>query len=172
MRFQFRFEVLLSLRRRERDEAGAFVGQAHQAIAKIDQQIDEVDQERIQIKAVAANQAASAQPKVDQLLHSGRYELQLQFDREGLLDTKAKLQQELERRLELLREAEWEVKRMEQLRDKDKEQFDQLELKREQAIIDEAAARSRMFGQALPFDRTSDDGVSDVNRPPNSPPLR
>ena len=41
MKFKFRFETLLDLRRRQRDEAGAAVGQANEAIGRIDQQREE-----------------------------------------------------------------------------------------------------------------------------------
>ena len=42
----FRFKSLLDLRRQQRDEAGAALGQANEAIAKVNTQIDEIKRER------------------------------------------------------------------------------------------------------------------------------
>ena len=117
MSFRFRFAFLLDLRRRERDEAGAFVGQATEAILKVDQQIDEVNQQRLELKQHQADIRVGS-ISVDRMLSSGRYDLQLQSDIAGLVETKEKLNQEFERRQTLLAIAQGEVQRFEKLEER------------------------------------------------------
>ena len=50
MPFEFRFGALLELRRQERDEAGIAVGHANAAIAKVHQQIDVKELERVSLR--------------------------------------------------------------------------------------------------------------------------
>ena len=50
MPVEFRFKVLLELRRQERDEAGASLGQANEAINKVNAQIDEIKRERVNLR--------------------------------------------------------------------------------------------------------------------------
>lgn len=157
MAFQFRFDVLMQLRARERDEAGASVGQANQAIAKIEEQMADVDARRLELKQNLERMSASPQPMVDHLLNSGRYDLQMLAERQSLDDTRAKLTQERDRRLSRLTEVEQEVKRLERLREIDLEEHRERERKLEQAEIDEAAARGfrrRDVAESLDIDPT------------------
>ncbi|SRR6056297_45592 len=152
MKFQFRFEILLRLRTDQRDQAGAAVGQADQAIAKIETQIREVDQCRRELQGSIAEMSGSRQPMIDHLLNSGRYDLQLQAEKRALNEALEKLEQERERRMLRLTQAEQEVKRLERLRDKDGRSHRERELKNEQAEIDEAASRNRHRRQPFAFD--------------------
>ncbi|MCH1439982.1 MAG: flagellar export protein FliJ, partial [Rubripirellula sp.] len=75
----FRFKSLLDLRRQQRDEAGAALGQANEAIAKVNTQIDEIKRERIALRDTRdVNRQGNV--SVDALLAHGRYDLQLQAD--------------------------------------------------------------------------------------------
>lgn len=131
----------MDLRRRDRDEAGAAVGQANEAVAKIDDELSQIESERQSIRQNLATNAGAARPQVDRLLANGRYDAQLQIDKHSLLETRGKLLQEVERRTQRLREAQSEVKRLEILRDKARQGHDQEMLRREQIEIDEAASR-------------------------------
>jgi flagellar FliJ protein len=139
MTFQFRFESLLQLRRRERDEAGASVGQATEAILKIDDQIQEVEQLREELKQQQGD-IRTGSISVDRMLSVGRYDLQLQADVVALLDTKEKLNQEFLRRQSLLAEAQSEVGRYEKLEERAKEDYRTEQLKREQAEADDRSS--------------------------------
>lgn len=136
MSFRFRFAFLLDLRRRERDEAGASVGQATEAIMKVDEQIDELNQSREELKRHQADIRVGS-ISVDRMLSSGRYDLQLQADVAGLMDTKEKLNQEFLRRQELLAVAQGEVQRFEKLEERAREDYRFEQLRQEQAEADD-----------------------------------
>lgn len=144
-RFQFRFESLLTLRGRERDEAGKLVGDANEAIRRVREQINEMQSQRDQIR-IAASQSLQ-QPgrsgegpvnvSVEQMLHQGRYDLQLAAEQAAMEQTCQTLGVELARRQDLLVEAEAEVKRLERLRESQLAHHRQEELKSQQQAADD-----------------------------------
>lgn len=140
MSFQFRFASLLELRRRQRDEAGAAVGQALEAISKIQQQRGDIESERKQIRMDTSVQLAG-RLSVDRLLTHGRYEMQLANQAESLLETDEQLLQALAQRQRRLVEAEAEVKRFERLEERERVAFHQELRRREQHESDDAAGR-------------------------------
>ncbi len=136
----FRFKSLLDLRRQQRDEAGAALGQANEAIAKVNTQIDEIKRERIALRDTRdVNRQGNV--SVDALLARGRYDLQLQADMGSLEATMEELTAEMERRRVKLVEAEAELKRFEKLKEYDEAEFRALESKREHAESDEVSTR-------------------------------
>ena len=140
MSFQFRFASILQLRRRERDEAGAAVGQANAAIGRIDEQCEAIQLERQSILA-GARERRVGNVSVDALLARGRYDLQLQAEIHSLGETRAELIKELERRQGVLVASEAEVKRFERLEENERAACHALQLRREQAEADDATAR-------------------------------
>lgn len=141
MSFQFRFESLLQLRRRERDEAGASVGQATEAIMKVDAQMEEIEQLRQTVKQ-QQSEVRTGSISVDRMLSAGRYDMQLQADVAALLDTKDKLNQEFLRRQSLLAKAQSEVGRYEKLEARAKENYRADLLRKEQAEADDRSSSS------------------------------
>lgn len=134
----FRFKSLLDLRRKQRDEAGAALGQANEAIAKVNGQIEKIKRERTSLRETEdINRQGDI--SVDALLAHGRYDLQLQADIGSLESTVAELTAELDRRRIKLVEAETEVKRFEKLKEIDEAEFRALESKREHAESDEVS---------------------------------
>ncbi len=140
MPFKFRFEVLLDLRRRERDEAGAAVGQANQAIAKIDQQRQEIADQRAALRQ-QSGEALVGNVSVDALLSSGRYDVQLQGDVDSILQTRRQLVIELERRQQALMLAEAEVKKYEKLEEGERREYNANQLRIAQREADDATSR-------------------------------
>lgn len=140
MSFQFRFASILQLRRRERDEAGAAVGQANAAIGRIDEQCETIELERQSLREDAGGQRVGA-VSVDALLARGRYDVQLLADIQSLAETRAELVRELERRQDALVASEAEVKRFERLEEKERAECHALQLRREQAEADDATSR-------------------------------
>ena len=148
MAFQFRFDSILALRCRERDEAGRELGKANEAIRRVDEQIQELQLKRDEIRKLAAGmfqndtdgrpeRSSTQSISVDRVLQQGRYDLQLQAEQIGLRATKETLVKELQRRREVLIDAEAEVKRLERLRETQKIEYRYLELQREQAESDD-----------------------------------
>ena len=114
----FRFASLLQWRERQRDEAGAEVGQAIEAINRIDQQRQCILQQQQEIKQ-RASESMVGELSMDRLLSSGRYTMQLEMDLRSLADTRDQLVQALNVRQEKLMLAEAEVKRFEKLKELD-----------------------------------------------------
>ncbi|MEM1068778.1 MAG: flagellar export protein FliJ [Planctomycetota bacterium] len=139
MKFQFRFASILQLRRQARDDAGMAVGQAVAAIARIDEQRQEIETQRETLRERDAQRTGAI--SVDSLLANGRYDLQLLAESDSLFETRQKLLQELDRRKQALTTAEAEVKRFEKLEDKDRAEFQAEQAKLEQTQLDEATSR-------------------------------
>lgn len=140
MTFQFRFASILQLRRQQRDEAGAAVGQANEAIRRVDEQTDAIQRERQSFRR-RDGEDRIGKVSVDALLARGRYDLQLQAEIQTLSETRSKLMQELQRRQQLLVNAQAEVKRYERLQENDRKAYHAQVLKHEQAEADDATAR-------------------------------
>jgi flagellar FliJ protein len=139
MNFQYRFATILQLRRRQRDEAGAALGQAHEAIRRVDAQVQTIQRERMMSRQNAHQQRLGA-VSVDSLLVQGRYDLQLQTRLQSLGKTRGELDQELQRRQHALIVAEAEVKRFEKLEEKERNAFHIAMLRRQQAESDDATS--------------------------------
>ncbi|TWU45944.1 flagellar biosynthesis chaperone [Novipirellula aureliae] len=138
--FQFRFLSILNLRRRERDEAGGMVGEANAAIAKVQSQIETIEEER-RMLSVEEQTTRVGDISVDRLLAKGRYDLQLQADIQGLRETLGKLADELDRRQVRLRQAETEVKKFERMMEIDSDRYRNEMDRQEQMELDEMSNR-------------------------------
>lgn len=154
---KFRFQSLLELRERERDEVGIEVGKALEAIAHVENQIKQLDQD---IHAVRTDDTLGrvGQVSVQALLDHGRYGMQLTQDRKALETTLAQLSDEYELRRQRLAMAQAEVKRFEILKDRQSVEARETEKRREQEVSDEAASRSMKLA-----DRFADVDLSDVS---------
>lgn len=122
MSFQFRFATLLQLHRLARDEAGANLGKANEAIRRIDEQIEGLLAERTEMLH-QASKARIGTISIDSVLSHGRYEIQLQAEATSLRETRSQLMNEAARRQQLLVAAEAEVKRFERLEEKESAMF-------------------------------------------------
>lgn len=138
--FQFRFASLLQLLRQQRDQAGKEVGDAEQAIRILQQQATDLETERTGVQQVSQSLRQGAELSVDRLLNQGRYDLQLAAQLEDLRKKTKQVEDERERRLTVLREANAEVRRLERLQEKQWAQWQQAEQQRQQAALDDLAA--------------------------------
>ncbi len=140
MTFQFRFAALQQLRRRQRDEVGVSVGQVNQAIRRIDDQISEIERQRLLLRQ-QGQAARTGDLSVDRLLAAGRYDIQLEAEILSLNQTHAQLTEELQRRQRALVAAEAELKKLERLEEQDRSEYDLLLRRREQFDADDATSR-------------------------------
>lgn len=136
----FRFQSLLELRERERDEVGLEVGKVLEAISKVESQITEID-DLLGRQRQADMRDRTGSVSVQGLLDHGRYSAQLEHDRKQLEVTLGQLTQEYERRRELLAASQAEVRRFEILKDRMHAESLATAKRREQEVSDEAAAR-------------------------------
>lgn len=149
MSFQFRFASIMMLRRQQRDETGALVGKANEAIARVDEQVQEIIQQRQAVRR-ESQESREGNVSVDRLLSSGRYEMQLDADIHALNQTRAQLVQELERRQLALTEAEAEVKRFERLEENERAEY-RAELNRQEQVEQDEVTSSRYLRQRNQF---------------------
>lgn len=166
MSFQFRFDSILRLRCRERDDAGIEVGNANEAIRRVQEQITKVQRQRDEVRVQSSGLLESGSSNasgssditfaVDGIVQRGRYDLQLQAELVSLEQTVVTLKQERDRRLDLLVKAEAEVKRIERLRETQQTEHYQAELKREQAEADDMTT-ARMVIARLQATRLNND---------------
>jgi flagellar FliJ protein len=140
MAFQFRFETLMQVRRRQRDEAAVALGQAGAAIERIASQIADIATKRQSIREWSAGQR-TGEIFVDDLLTQGRYDLQLEAEALALDQTLNELNEEEKRRRQVLVHAEAEVKRFERLLENDRAKYQALQRRREQFEADDATGR-------------------------------
>jgi flagellar FliJ protein len=140
MAFQFRFETLMQVRRRQRDEAAVALGQAGEAIERIASQIADIATKRQSIREWSPGQR-TGEIFVDDLLTQGRYDLQLEAEALALDQTLNKLNEEEKRRRQVLVHAEAEVKRFERLLENDRAKYQALQRRREQFEADDATGR-------------------------------
>jgi len=146
MSYKFRFDTLLKIHRRTRDEAGADVGKANEAIQKIDEQTESLlDQRNMMLQQAGRSRIGSISS--DSILSQGRYDAQLQSDIHSLGETRDQLEQELQRRQQALIAAEAEVKRFERLEENEIATYRTTQQRREQAESDEAAATRYLMEQ-------------------------
>ncbi len=140
MTFQFRFETLMHVRRRERDEAAVALGQAGAAIERIETQIDDIATKRKSVRDTSSHQR-TGEICVDDLLIQGRYDLQLEAETLALGQTLDELREEEKRRRQVLVHAEAEVKRFERLLENDRARYVAEMRRREQFEADDATSR-------------------------------
>ncbi|TWT66109.1 flagellar export protein FliJ [Allorhodopirellula solitaria] len=150
--FHFRFDSLLTLHRRRRDEVSRELGKIRAAIDQFNDQIDRLQQQRDTLRQETAHHLAgsvdSAPPvRLDRLQHEARYDGQLAQEQDSLRSNRKQLDVELEQQRRCLVEAEAEVKRFERLREKQAATHQQREQKREQAAMDELAQARMIYSR-------------------------
>jgi len=140
--FKFRFESLLDLRVTERDQALAEVAEALEALGRLRQQREAIEEQRRQVANDGSVSRLGAL-RIEGLLAQGRYERQLALELAQIRTAESQVETEVERRQGLARDAETELRRLELLKDKDRIAWDKQQAKAEQALMDELASRNR-----------------------------
>jgi len=138
-KFQFRLATLLKLREATRDERRAELAQAYQADAFLEQQQDRLQRELAGLVLQSRKVAGPGTLDVDQLLQTQRYELFLRARQSQLADQRGTVAEEIERRRQILVEADREVRVLEKLRQRQLERHREEEGRREMKILDEVA---------------------------------
>ncbi|MEM9366906.1 MAG: flagellar export protein FliJ [Planctomycetota bacterium] len=144
-RFQFRFESLLRRYEQQRDAAGGELAKANEAIVKIESQINTLMAQRDAARKEASRVTAASHVKVDAMLQRGRYDVQLQAEIAQLQQTLAQLHVERDRRQDTLLQQQQEVKRMEQLRERQREEHVLDVKRREQKELDDIVSMRQIM---------------------------
>lgn len=150
-RFRFRLATLQRLREAARDEKCAQLADAYRAAQILDERIAEVDREIAELRQSSSQTMQTGHIDVDRLLQAHRYEIILRAQRKGFEQQQQQVAAEIERRRLALVEADRQVRVLEKLREKKLQEFAQAEMRRDQKLMDELAARARSaLGEVLP----------------------
>ncbi len=139
---RFRFQPLLDLRLAQRDAVRGELAEAIEAHNRLLEQREKLAKEREQTMR-DDSVSRVGQLRLDSLLAQGRYERQLAIEQNQLKAAQTQIETEIERRKAVVQLAETEVRRLELLKEKDQIALHALQLKAEQATMDEIAARRR-----------------------------
>ena len=140
-KFQFRLQTLLRLREADRQRRRGELAQAYRAEEILRQQRDFLAAEETEMRKRMQVASGPGPVQVDQLLDTHRYAIMLQARAKALEEQQARLLREIERRRQVLVEADREVRVLEKLRDRLLAQYRAEEAKQELKQLDEVAQR-------------------------------
>jgi flagellar export protein FliJ len=143
-KFKFRLTTLLRLREAARDERRSELAEAYRVDDTLRQQLQRTENE---LKSLRAQRLRGVQPgavDVDRLVESQRYEMTLDSQRLQVVRQRETVQGEIERRCQVLAEANRDLRVLENLRDKQAGQHRQEEERREMKRLDEVAQQQAL----------------------------
>jgi flagellar FliJ protein len=141
-RFQFRLETLLKLRMADRRQRRQELATAYQAEKMLGEQTQNLAQEELQIRRRTQLEVSPGEVNVDNLLTAQRYAAVLKARARLLDQQREKLQHEMDRRRQALVEADRQVRVLEKLRERQREEHAAHEARIEVKDLDEVAQRS------------------------------
>lgn len=136
----FRLETVARLREAARDAARAQLADALRAAEVLEER--KADLQRRFTELTEQRRSASESADTVWLLNAGRYELVLRGDEKSLADNTETVEAEIDRRRQLVAEAEREVKALDTLRERAEQRERQEKAKREARRLDEFASQS------------------------------
>ena len=136
--FKFRLQSVQKLRERLRDEAADSLQQAHMALKKLNDQLDQLKAEMTQ-QSQLQHQWSNGVINTQRVLESQRYQMHLLSEMQHIQQNIELVQQECERRKLALVKREQDVKALEKLRESQTEQWKHEQLVLQQSRMDEWA---------------------------------
>jgi flagellar protein FliJ len=148
--FRFRLQTLWRLRSAERDRRRAELAQAHQAAEILDNQRLQIEAEQAQAQQEARRLVSPGSADIDALLRVHRHELILKAELQQLASQRAQIEAEIQRRRQVLVEADRQVRVVEKLHERKLAEHQKRENRLEVRMLDEvgsiAAARRQEAG--------------------------
>jgi flagellar protein FliJ len=141
MSYQFRLATMLKLREQARDERRRELAQAYEAERILRERVAELQSEISTTQQRTRQLAGVGTISVEGLLNTRRYELLMKSQVSQTEGQIAHVLDEIERRRQSLLEADRDVKVLEKLRERQLEQYAELQQKRENKQLDDAAIR-------------------------------
>jgi len=140
-KYRFRLAPLKRLREATRDEKRASLAEALRAQEIVIEQRAELERHLVELSDSARRAMAPGKVNVDQLLYAGRYELMLRAKQQLLAQQVQELAAEVDRRQQILAEANRDVRVLEKLEERQAARHREEEEKRLQQTLDEVAGR-------------------------------
>lgn len=147
--FHFRLEPLLRLREQQRDQRREQLAEALAAEDHLLRQKEQLVLEQGRLRERLKTLTERGELDVDSVLAWRRYEMILAAQQNYLEKQIGMLREEIERRREALLEANRDVRILEILRDKQREDFRKVQEKKTIKTIDEIAGRRQRAEEAL-----------------------
>src|SRR4051794_18048386 len=147
--FRFRLQTVLRLRIAQRDERRAEMAKALRAADILREQRDKLAEETMENEQLARQLANPGQAHIDRILHVHRYEAILKASLAQLVVQETQIAAEIERRRLILTEADRQVRVLEKLSERQREQYQRNEERQAMKQMDEAAAVSFVRQRAL-----------------------
>ena len=141
-KFKFRLATLLRLREATRDQRRTELAEAYRVDDVLQQRIEQMDRELVALRTQCRQAAAPGAIDIDQLVAAQRYELVLRAQRKQVSGQREQVAAEIERRRQVLVEANRDVRVLEKLREKQAKRHRQEENRREIKRLDEVAGRT------------------------------
>ncbi len=139
--FKFRLESLKKMREAERQQRRIELAEAFHAESLLQQQAAQLEQDIREIEQRSRVISSPGRVHVDRILDTHRYKVMLKSQIMMLSQKEAQLQAEIERRRTALAAADRDVRVLEKLRERKREEHDAAELKRESRQLDDFAVQ-------------------------------
>jgi len=140
-RFQFRLESLLRLREAEREQRRIELAEAFNAETVLQDQTDQIMQHIHEMTLRARVCCSPGTVDIDALLDAQRFRAILDSQATVLQQKSRQLGQEIQRRREALVEADRQVRMLEKLRERKRDEYQAAELREEMKQLDEIAVQ-------------------------------
>ncbi|MBC7856283.1 MAG: flagellar export protein FliJ [Pirellulaceae bacterium] len=154
--FRFRLQTVLELRIAERDERRGELAKALRAAEILQERRQQLTEEMTDNQELARKLAEPGKANIDRLLQTHRYEAILKGTLAQLVAQEKQVAAEIERRRHVLTEADRQVRVLEKLQERKREEHARGELRQEMKQLDEVAAvafirrRSEQHEEAAP----------------------
>lgn len=149
-KFRFRLATLQKLRELHRDELRGKLAEAVRANQILDEQLTQVASEIESLQTMRRQAVEGGQVNVDPLMEAQRYHSVLLAQQATMHEQSRLLLAEIERRRQTLVEADRQVKVLEKLHERKREEHRRGELRAETKVLDEVAARGNREADAWP----------------------
>lgn len=136
-RFHFRLSTLLKLRESERQQRQIELAQAYEAERLVLEQLATIASEIAAAKERVRKMSSPGEIPVDELLELQRYGLQLRMQSTAMTEKLGVVRNEIDRRRQILVEANRQVRTLEKLREKQSALFELERSRQEQKALDE-----------------------------------
>lgn len=147
-KYKFRLETLQRVREARRNEQRASLAEAYQAEQVLNERQANLAAEMTAMRQMRHTATAGRYTDVNQLLEAQRYEILLRAQEQELNKQKILLAAEIERRRQLLVEADREVRVLELLDERHQQAFALEQQRRETKTLDEIATNRWQLEQA------------------------
>ncbi|MBC8354139.1 MAG: flagellar export protein FliJ [Planctomycetes bacterium] len=140
-KFQFRLESLVKMREADRQQRRLELAEAFHAESILRQQAAQLKQDILEMEKRSRVIGSPGQVQVDRMLDTHRYKLMLKAQVVVIGQKEATIQTEIERRRTALAAADRDVRVLEKLKERKREEHAAAELKRDSKQLDEFAGQ-------------------------------